>query len=367
MAEVNFEKVQKVYPGGIRAVGELSLRVADGELVVIVGPSGCGKSTTLRMVAGLEQVTSGTISIGRRVVNKLPPKDRDVAMVFQNYALYPQMTVYQNMAFGLKLRKVAAKQIDARIRQAATILELDGLLDRRPAALSGGERQRVALGRAIVRKPTAFLFDEPLSNVDAQLRAQMRVQIDRLHTQLGTTMLYVTHDQSEAMTMGDRVVVLNRGVVQQVADPITLYNSPANRFVAGFIGTPSMNFLTGRIRRQDDRLVFQAAGEFTLPIPEAKRQSLATYQDREITIGIRPEHIGSPTAEQSAGAPRLRATVELVEPLGAETYVYLKTDAAEIVSRVDSQHQFHVGQQTAPAVLSQHAHFFDPITEETIA
>ena len=365
MAEITFNGVEKVYHRGVRAVSDLTLQVADGELLVLVGPSGCGKSTTLRMVAGLEDVTSGTISISSRVVNDVPAKDRNVAMVFQDRALYPQMTVYQNMAFGLKLRKLAGSEIDTRIQSAAETLGLAGLLDRRPAALSGGQRQRVALGRAIVRQPDTFLLDEPLSNLDARLREQMRVEIGRLHNRLGTTMLYVTHDQAEAITLGDRVVVLDRGVVQQVDDPGTLYNSPANRFVAGFIGTPQMNFLTGRITLQNDTLVFRSEGALELPVPEPKRRALGAYLDREVIVGVRPEHV-VPAAEQSSNASGIPATVELIEPMGAETYVYLTTGASRLVSRVAPQSELRAGRQTVVALRVDNSHFFDPISETAI-
>jgi len=366
MAELIFNDVTKVYPGGVRAVGGLSLEVAPGELVVLVGPSGCGKTTTLRMAAGLEEVTSGSISIGGRVVNDVAPKDRNVAMVFQNYALYPHMTVRRNMAFGLKLRRLPRKEIDRRVGEAAKILGLEDLLDRRPETLSGGQRQRVAVGRAIVRKPALFLLDEPLSNLDPQLRAEMRAEIGRLHARLGTTMIYVTHDQLEARTIGNRIVVLNEGVVQQVGDPVTLYETPANRFVAGFVGTPPMNFFDGHIRREEDRLVFAATDAFVLPTPEHKARQLAAYQDRAVTLGIRPEDIGSVAAEEAAEAPRIPARVELIEPIGPEYHVHLRTGRTRFVSRVDSKRRFRVGQQTAPAVLMDRAHFFDAESERTL-
>ena len=366
MADVIFNDVTKVYPGGVRAIDRLSLDVADGELVVLVGPSGSGKTTTLRMVAGLEAVTSGSIAIGGRVVNDVAPKDRDVAMVFQNHALYPHMTVHRNMAFGLKLRRLPRKEIDARVGEAAGILELGDLLDRRPGTLSGGQRQRVAVGRAIVRKPALFLLDEPLSNLDAQLRAQMRAEIGRLHGRLGTTMLYVTHDQLEAMTIGHRIVVLNQGAVQQVGDAVSLYDSPANRFVAGFIGTPAMNFFEGHIRRQQERLVFAATDGFVLPIPEAKAKRLAAYRDRAVTLGIRPEDVGSTAAEQLDGAPRIPARVELVEPIGRQSLVHLNAGRTRFVSQVDSERRCRVGDRAAPAVLVNRAHFFDAETDRRL-
>lgn len=362
MAEVVLENVDKVYPGGVRAVSQLSLQVADGELVVLLGPSGCGKSTTLRMIAGLEAVTSGRISIAGRTVHGVRPKDRNVAMVFQNRALYPQMSVYRNMAFGLKLRKVPNNEIDARVRRAAEILELGELLDRRPGTLSGGEQQRVALGRAIVRCPAVFLFDEPLANLDAQLRVQMRLEIGRLQGRLGTTMFYVTHDQLEATSIGRRIAVIDEGTVQQVGDPATLYDSPANRFVAGFIGTPSMNFFSGRIGRTDRGLVFEAEDGFVLPISPARVAAMEAYYDRPVTMGLRPEEIGSPDAERAEGAPRLVGRVEMVEPMGPDSCVHLRVGRTPVVIRVDSRRSLCPGQAASPAVLPDRAHFFDPQT-----
>jgi len=367
MADVALEKVDKVYPGNVKAVTDFSLEIPDGQFVVLVGPSGCGKSTTLRMVAGLEEITSGRISIGGRLVNDVPPKDRDIAMVFQNYALYPHMTVYKNMAFGLKLRKFPKKEIDARIQEAAKILGLTGLLDRRPKALSGGQRQRVAVGRAIVRKPAVFLFDEPLSNLDAKLRVQMRVEISQLHNQLGATMIYVTHDQVEAMTLGNRIVVMKDGLIQQVADPITLYDSPANTFVAGFIGTPPMNFFAGRVLADNGQLAFAADSGFDVPVPAAKADAVAAYADKPITLGIRPEDIGSAAAEALPGAPKIAATVEVIEPMGSESYVYLRAGQTSFISRVDAHRQFAIGADAAPAVFIDKVQFFDPETENRIA
>jgi len=366
MAEVSLKDVVKVYPGDVKAVTDFSLEVPDGEFVVLVGPSGCGKSTTLRMVAGLEEITRGEISIGGRIVNDVPPKDRDIAMVFQNYALYPHMTVYGNMAFGLKLRKFPKKEIDERIQETAKMLGLTELLDRRPKALSGGQRQRVAVGRAIVRKPAVFLFDEPLSNLDAKLRVQMRVEINQLHSQLDATMIYVTHDQVEAMTMGDRIVVMKDGFIQQVADPLTLYDRPANRFVAGFIGTPPTNFFEGALGEENGKLVFEDAGRIALPVPDKRKDALSGRTGQPITLGIRPEDIGSAAAEALDGAPRIRAKVNVVEPMGAESYVYLEAGGASFVSRVDAHRQFRVGEEAALAVFIDKAHFFDPETEKRI-
>ncbi|OGV69881.1 MAG: glycerol-3-phosphate ABC transporter ATP-binding protein [Lentisphaerae bacterium RIFOXYA12_FULL_48_11] len=367
MAKVELRNVHKFYDGGVKAVNDFSLDVADGEFVVLVGPSGCGKSTTLRMIAGLEEISSGAISIGDRVVNDVPPKDRDIAMVFQNYALYPHMTVYENMEFGLKLRKFPGAEIEQRIKEAARILGLTDLLDRKPKALSGGQRQRVAVGRAIVRKPAVFLFDEPLSNLDAKLRVQMRVEISRLHRQLGATMIYVTHDQIEAMTMGQRIVVMKDGVIQQVADPLGLYDNPANRFVAGFIGTPPMNFLEGVIRKQNGILEFGINGGELLPVPDRAKGLLQEWMNKSVTLGLRPEDIGSLVAEQKPGVPRIRAEVDVIEPMGFESYVYMRTGKTSFVSRVEARHCFEVGKQASPAVLMDKARFFDPSSEKTIA
>ena len=367
MAKVTLQAVDKIYPGNVKAVDRFTLDIQDGEFVVLVGPSGCGKSTTLRMVAGLEEISGGTIKIGDRVVNDVPPKDRDIAMVFQNYALYPHMTVRENMAFGLKLRKFPRKEIEARVQEAAEILGLTPYLDRRPKALSGGQRQRVAVGRAIVRKPAVFLFDEPLSNLDAKMRVQMRVEISRLHNQLKTTMIYVTHDQVEAMTMGQRIVVMKDGVMQQVDDPLRLYDHPANRFVAGFIGTPQMNFFEGHIRGTGDALVWEGPGGMRLPVPVVARPAVSAYCDKAVTLGLRPEDIGSTVAEQVAGAPRLKARVELVEPMGSESYVHLRVADSVFISRVDAHRKFKVGETAEPAVFIGKAHFFDPATDLCLA
>ncbi|MCE9615145.1 MAG: sn-glycerol-3-phosphate ABC transporter ATP-binding protein UgpC [Lentisphaerae bacterium] len=366
MAKVTLQHVDKVYPGNVKAVADFNLDIADGEFVVLVGPSGCGKSTTLRMVAGLEEISAGSIAIGDRVVNDIPPKDRDIAMVFQNYALYPHMTVYDNMAFGLKLRKFSRQEIDQRIREAARILGLEQLLERRPKALSGGQRQRVAVGRAIVRKPAVFLFDEPLSNLDAKLRVQMRVEISQLHDQLAATMLYVTHDQIEAMTMGDRIVVMKDGLVHQVADPLTLYDDPADMFVAGFIGTPPMNFANGQVSGTGEHMMFLAEGGVKLPVPPAMRASLAAYLGRPVTLGIRPEDIGSLRAEQDASLPRLKAKVDVVEPMGSEAYVHLSAGPARFTARTDPHQQFRVGTEVELPVFISKARFFDTATEQRI-
>jgi multiple sugar transport system ATP-binding protein len=366
VASVVLQNVDKVYAGGVKAVRDFNLEISDGEFVVLVGPSGCGKSTTLRMVAGLEEITQGTIRIGDRVVNDVPPKDRDIAMVFQNYALYPHMSVYDNMAFGLKLRKFPKKEIDERIREAAKILNLNELLERKPKALSGGQRQRVAVGRAIVRKPAVFLFDEPLSNLDAKLRVQMRVEISRLHNNLGATMIYVTHDQVEAMTMGDRIVVMKDGVISQTADPLTLYDRPADRFVAGFIGTPPMNFFEGHVVQAAGGLAFSAGPAFSLPVPQAQAGALAAYRDKSVTLGLRPEDIGSNAANAQQNPPRIRAKVDVVEPMGSESYVYLTAGKTNFVSRTDAHQRFDVDQEVEMAVFFNKAHFFDTQTEKRI-
>ena len=366
MASVRLNNVTKVFDNKVVAVRDVNVDIADKEFVVLVGPSGCGKSTTLRMIAGLEEVTEGEIYIGDRLVNDVPPKDRDIAMVFQNYALYPHMTVYQNMAFGLKLRKYPKKEIDRRVREAAEILGIADLLDRKPKALSGGQRQRVAVGRAIVRKPKVFLFDEPLSNLDAKLRVQMRTEISKLHQRLETTMIYVTHDQVEAMTMGDRIVVMRDGVVQQIDTPLALYNHPRNKFVAGFIGSPSMNFIEGKIVRADG-LWFDEGG-FRVPVSPERQDDLAGYVDRPVILGIRPEHISLPRGGvATASAGRVRTVVEVVEPMGSELYLYLRAGGSDVVARVPTAGDQPVeGEELSVLFDMQKAHFFDPDTEETI-
>ena len=320
MASVILRKVRKVYPGGAVGVQGVDLEIRDGEFVVLVGPSGCGKSTTLRMVAGLEEISSGEIEIGGRVVNEVLPKDRDIAMVFQNYALYPHMTVRENLAFGLKLRKVPKDEIERRIKEAAAVLGIEPYLDRRPKALSGGQRQRVAVGRAIVRNPAVFLFDEPLSNLDAKMRTQMRVEIKRLHAKLGATMIYVTHDQIEAMTMGDRIVVMNQGKIQQTAAPLTVYRHPANTFVAGFIGTPPMNLLRVQAKKRDDGESELSSPAVSLTMPTAVFPE--GEPPAEVIFGFRPEAV-APDAPADERHARITGRVELVEPMGAETFVHL--------------------------------------------
>lgn len=366
MAEVILKNIRKVFDRDVVAVDDANIEIKDQEFVVLVGPSGCGKSTTLRMVAGLEEVTSGEIYIDGKLVNDIPPKDRDIAMVFQNYALYPHMTVYQNMAFGLKLRKYPKEEIDDRVREAADILGIQELLERKPKALSGGQRQRVAVGRAIVRKPKVFLFDEPLSNLDAKLRVQMRTEISKLHTRLEATMIYVTHDQTEAMTMGDRIVVMKDGRIQQNDTPLHLYNHPANQFVAGFIGSPSMNFIEGRLAVDGDGLRFDE-GKIRLPLPQQMKGPLAGHADQEITLGIRPEDIHDPdTMGRGVDTITIEAQVEVVEPMGNEVFLYLTTGKSTFVARVDPIHVPEVGQPVNLAVEIGKAHFFDKDTQESL-
>ena len=365
MGEVLIQDVTKIYPGNVKAVDNVSLTIKDREFVVLVGPSGCGKSTTLRMVAGLEEISSGIISISGRVVNDVPPKDRDIAMVFQNYALYPHMTVYENMAFGLRLRKFKKVDIEKRVQEAADILGIKELLHRRPKALSGGQRQRVAVGRAIVRKPDAFLFDEPLSNLDAKLRVQMRAEISKLHTRLETTMIYVTHDQTEAMTMGDRIVVMKDGIVQQVDTPINIYDHPKNTFVAGFIGMPPMNFFDGVLKKEQDDFFFDE-GSFKLKLPKEWKEKVAPYQDKQVIFGSRPEDVGSPKAESTAGMPKVKAKIEVVEPMGSETYLYLDTGKSSFIARVDPHRKTLVGDYLELAVYINSSHMFDKGTLQAI-
>jgi multiple sugar transport system ATP-binding protein len=334
VAEISLEKLSKVFPDGTAAVSELDLVVADGEFVVLVGPSGCGKTTALRMVAGLEEPTSGDIRIGGDLVTNVPPKKRDIAMVFQDYALYPQMTVFDNMAFALKLRKMPKREIASRVQRAAEILHLEGLLHRRPRALSGGQRQRVAMGRAIVREPQAFLLDEPLSNLDAKLRVQMRAEIARIQRNLGVTTIYVTHDQTEAMTMGDRVAVLNRGVLQQIAPPEDLYRNPVNLFAAGFIGAPAMNLVEAQLQRHEGRLEVRFGGHRVV-CPESvldDRPRLALYEGRTIVLGIRPEHFEDAAFARDAPAEqRLTVTVDVREALGSESLLIFAVDGRGVV------------------------------------
>lgn len=366
MAKVVLENVFKIYPGEVTAVRDANLEIQDQEFVVLVGPSGCGKSTTLRMIAGLEEVSKGSIYIDGRKVNDVPPKNRDIAMVFQNYALYPHMTVYKNMAFGLKLRRYPKSEIEARVREAAEILGIEPLLERKPKALSGGQRQRVAVGRAIVRKPKAFLFDEPLSNLDAKMRVQMRTEISKLHTQLSSTMIYVTHDQVEAMTMGDRIVVMKDGVIQQVDAPMDLYHNPANQFVAGFIGSPPMNFFTGTIEQADGTLVFNE-GAFRLALEEEQKSALASYVGKKVIFGIRPEDVADALyVTQPRQDQQITARVEVVEPMGSEVYLYLSTGTHSFIARIDPRDDVRVGQNLTLIASMKQARFFDVDTTAKI-
>ncbi len=367
MAKVELRSVTKVFPGGVVAVKDATLTVEDREFVVLVGPSGCGKSTTLRMIAGLEEITEGEVYIDSVLVNDVPPKNRDIAMVFQNYALYPHMTVYKNMAFGLMLRKYPKREVDRRVREAADILKITDLLDRKPKALSGGERQRVAVGRAIVRQPKVFLFDEPLSNLDAKLRVQMRAEISKLRHQLQTTMIYVTHDQVEAMTMGDRIVVMLDGVIQQIAPPLELYNRPANRFVAGFIGSPPMNFLEGTIHVADGTMQFVEDGrQLRLEVAPQHRPALARYVGNRVALGIRPEDFRENSEQKPQEGRSLKALIEVVEPMGAEIYLHLNLNGRSITARVDVDQEPAVNEPHVLDVEMSRAHYFDITTDQAI-
>ncbi|MHA1753980.1 MAG: ABC transporter ATP-binding protein [Candidatus Odinarchaeia archaeon] len=365
MAKVILKDVKKVFDNNVVAVQDINIEIQDREFIVLVGPSGCGKSTTLRMIAGLEEVTEGQIYIGDRLVNNVPPKDRDIAMVFQNYALYPHMTVYENMAFGLKLRKFPKEEIHQRVLEAAKILNITSFLDRRPKALSGGQRQRVAVGRAIVRKPKVFLFDEPLSNLDAKLRVQMRTEISKLHSQLQSTMIYVTHDQTEAMTMGDRIVVLNDGIIQQIDTPLTLYENPKNKFVAGFIGSPPMNFIDGKIIREDG-IKFVEDG-MKIRVGKKAEEKLSKYVDKDITLGFRAEHVFlKEQADKIEDKAEIKATVEVVEPMGKEIFLYMTTGISPFVACIEGASQPEVDQTLDMVIDLSKVHFFDYDTEEAI-
>ena len=366
MAHVTLKDVTKTYDGDTPAVQEVSFEVEDREFLVIVGPSGCGKSTILRLVAGLEELTSGTIEIDGRVVNDVAPRDRDIAMVFQNYALYPHMTVKENLAFGLKMKKRPKNEIAESVGEAARLLGLEELLERRPKVLSGGQRQRVALGRALVRHPLVVLFDEPLSNLDAGLRVQMRAELIRLHEQLASTVIYVTHDQVEAMTMGDRIVVMDRGRVQQVARPLELYREPANRFVAGFIGSPSMNFIPGRLGPAGEGCVFrEEEGGWNQVLPsEVVRE--AGERERDVLLGVRPEDLTPEDEESQLSEAILAAVVELVEPLGHDTYLTCRAGAHRLVARAPADGDFKTGQQTGLVMNPAGIRLFDRSTGRRI-
>lgn len=361
MAEVKLINICKIYDGGVKAVDNVNIDIEDKEFVVLVGPSGCGKSTTLRMVAGLEDISSGELYIDGKLMNDIPPKDRDIAMVFQNYALYPHMTVYDNMAFGLKIRKQPKDEIDRRVKEAAKLLDIEMLLDRKPKALSGGQRQRVAVGRAIVRNPKVFLFDEPLSNLDAKLRVQMRAEISGLHNRLQATMIYVTHDQVEALTMADKIVVMKLGVIQQIGGPMELYNEPDNKFVAGFIGSPPMNFMVMDVVKDTNGKTSINSYSFSLDVTPEQAAFLEPYVGKKVTFGIRPEDVEY-THTPVAGRT-INGAVSVVEPLGSETQVYISTDNANIVGKIDPSVIPTVGEQVALIVNMAKARFFDIDTE----
>ena len=368
MASLSLQHINKTYPNGFQAVKDFNLEIEDKEFIIFVGPYGCGKSTTLRMIAGLEEISGGTLKIGDKVMNDVEPKDRDIAMVFQNYALYPHMTVYDNMAFGLKLRKVPKDQIDKAVREAARILDLEKLLDRKPKALSGGQRQRVAMGRAIVRNPKVFLMDEPLSNLDAKLRVQMRIEISKIHQRLGATIIYVTHDQTEAMTLGTRIVVMKDGVVQQVDTPQHLYEQPGNLFVAGFMGSPQMNFLDAQIAEKGGDLIAKV-GEYDIVIPAAKAKVLKDggYVGKTVVLGIRPEdiHDSQMFIEASPSVP-MTSTVKVYELLGAEVFLYFDVNGTQVTARVDPRTNSKTGDTIKFAFDMEKSHFFDKETELTI-
>jgi multiple sugar transport system ATP-binding protein len=368
MASLSLSHINKTYPNGFEAVKDFNLEIADKEFIIFVGPSGCGKSTTLRMVAGLEEISSGTLKIGDRVVNDVEPKDRDIAMVFQSYALYPHMTVYDNMAFSLKLRKVPKDQIDKMVREAAKILDLEKLLDRKPKALSGGQRQRVAMGRAIVREPKVFLMDEPLSNLDAKLRVQMRTEISKLHQRLGATIIYVTHDQTEAMTLGTRIVVMKDGVVQQVDTPQNLYNAPGNLFVAGFIGSPQMNMVDAKVEVKGSD-VYLNVGKTSIKLPEEKAKKVIAggYNGKTVIMGIRPEDLKDDEAAiAAAGNAALEAKIEVYELLGAEVYLYFNVEGSNFTARVNPRTAARTGDIVKFALDVDKIHVFDKDTELTI-
>jgi multiple sugar transport system ATP-binding protein len=365
MAEVALRNVVKRFDD-VEAVRSINLDIPDNEFVVLVGPSGCGKSTTLRMIAGLEEVTSGDISIGGEVVNDLPPKDRDIAMVFQNYALYPHMTSFENMAFGLKLRKFSKDEIRRRVDHAARILDITELLDRRPRALSGGQRQRVAMGRAIVRNPKVFLFDEPLSNLDAKLRVQMRTEIKRVHQKVKTTTVYVTHDQVEAMTLADRVVVMNKGCIEQIGTPQELYHSPVTRFVAGFIGSPAMNFLRCRLEAGETGLRARLSDKIALPLSAAHAARYQSSVGKELTFGLRPEHITEPRRSDRDPNREFDVTLDIVEAMGMETMVYFTVAGQEVCARVEPSSAASPGETMKLYANMEHIHLIDPQTGTVI-
>ena len=369
MASLKLSHIYKRYAAGIVAVSDFTLDIEDKEFIILVGPSGCGKSTTLRMIAGLEEISDGELYIDDRLVNDIPPKDRDIAMVFQNYALYPHMTVFDNMAFGLKIRKMPKAEIKRRVTAAAQILGIEHLLERKPAALSGGQRQRVALGRAIVRSPKVFLLDEPLSNLDAKLRAQMRTELSRLHQQLQTTFIYVTHDQTEAMTMATRIVVMSDGFIQQVAAPQELYENPCNKFVATFIGTPQMNTIqaTVNVRGNDTWLDIGEKTSIKMPEGKGKDPAVLAYNGKKVVVGIRPEHIhDEPVYIQQLPDCLVEAQVDVVEALGSETFLYFASEGQNFTARVSAHSTTRAGDKVKVAFDTAHVHLFDIDTEQTI-
>ncbi len=366
MAEVKLKKIYKAYTGKTQVVKNVNLQIHDKEFVVLVGPSGCGKSTTLRMIAGLEDITEGSIHIGDRLINDVPAKDRNIAMVFQNYALYPHMNVYANMAFALKLRKYSKADIDLRVTEAAEILGISHLVTRKPKEISGGERQRVAVGRAIVRKPDVFLFDEPLSNLDAKLRVQMRTELHKLHLKIQTTMIYVTHDQTEAMTLGDRIAVMKDGQVLQFDSPLDVYDNPINKFVAGFIGSPPMNFMNGKIVKDNGSLYF-GEGKFRIKALGDMNSKLEKYIDKEVVFGIRPENIYDKLFASNATPDNtLNAICDVMETMGSENHLYLSTDKNTMVAVVEASNKPTIGSMVEVVFDMEKVHFFDPSTEETI-
>jgi len=369
MASLSLKNISKVYPNGFVAVKDFNLEIEDKEFIIFVGPSGCGKSTTLRMIAGLEEISSGELFIGDKLVNDVEPKDRDIAMVFQNYALYPHMSVYDNMAFGLKLRKTPKDQIDKQVHEAARILDLEHLLDRKPKALSGGQRQRVAMGRAIVRNPKVFLMDEPLSNLDAKLRVQMRVEISKLHQRLETTIIYVTHDQTEAMTLGTRIVVMKDGLIQQVDSPINLYNYPTNLFVAGFMGSPAMNFLDAMVEKNGEDVSLVINDNISIKLPEAKGKALVDgdYVGKKVVMGIRPEDIHDDEIMLSSSTTSvIEVTIRLYELLGAEVFLYFDINNVNCTARVNPRTTAKVNDVVKLAVDLNKIHVFDKETEQII-
>ena len=358
MGSIEIKNVRKVYDNGFVAIPDMNLEIHDKEFLVLVGPSGCAKSTTLRMIAGLEEITSGEMRINNRLINNLPPKDRNIAMVFQNYALYPHMDVRNNIAFSLKLAKLPKTEIERNVREAAEILGIEDLLNRKPRQLSGGQRQRVALGRALVRKPEVFLFDEPLSNLDAKLRVQMRVELKKLHQRLQTTIVYVTHDQVEAMTMGTRIVILKEGIIQQVGDPLTIYNHPTNKFIAGFIGSPAMNFIPCRTVERNSVLSLDC-NDFVIPLADDRAQKVKASGKKEFTLGIRPEDISlKKDSEEKNHGGLLRGQIVVIEPLGRECFVELKTSQYELTAIIDSSHACRLHQEVELNINIDNIHLF---------